>query len=262
MRLPYLFFFTIIFCIQSSAQITPPGLGETNAAAWIAIGVKQQMNTSNSLISTTYAGIGRVSTPNNYNLMEKASIYVINEEISHQFLPHWKYSLAASYRWQDKYESFAPYSHATPYARQEIRLYGRYSYLSNTGNLSFSTTIRPELRFFYNPDFSAYSKNEQFRSRFREKMTWNLNSLKHQKLIATVEFLFAVNKDEKWEKFSYNDTRFCIFYSINPTENLTFDMGYMNDLIGKDFSKDVHYLSVDLILKNPFGSFTSSHYHS
>jgi len=235
------------------AQFTPPGLGETNTASWFAIGVKQNLNQAKTIKSATHFGIGRVSDPDDYNLVKKHSIYVVNEEVAHQFKENWKYSLAVSYRWQNKYQSTQPYSVDTPKARQELRFYSRFSYLDSYKNVDYSFSYRPELRYFYNPNFSPATKNTQFRSRFRGKASFNLNTLKTQKIITTAEFLFSTTKTNKWSSFDYQETRFCLYYSVLfPQQKITCNLGYMNDLIGKSSITDVHYLAFDVVLNNPF----------
>ncbi|WP_458627073.1 hypothetical protein [Winogradskyella sp. PC D3.3] len=70
--------------INCFAQCSPPGLGKANTASWFAIGIKQNRNKKETINSTTPFGLRRTSTPDNYNLLDKQSIYVINEEVSHR----------------------------------------------------------------------------------------------------------------------------------------------------------------------------------
>lgn len=236
------------------AQFTPPGMGSVHTADWLAIGMKQSLNEQKSISSASFFGVGRTSNPNNYNPFQRNVIYVINEEISHRFQQHWQYSGALSYRWQHEYQSAAPYETATPKARQEIRVYGRYSYLTGSGKLNFAVTYRPELRLFYNPNFGPAETSMQFRSRFSGKMTWNLNASKSQKLILNTELLFSTSKEEQhWSQWGYNETRISLYYSITlPNNRVILDIGYMNDLLEMPVTRDVHYLAFDLTFKNPF----------
>lgn len=252
--------FTTIFLgitISSNcfAQFSPPGLGEAKTASWVAIGVKQNLNKKETISSATHLGLGRISDPDNYNLVKKQSIYVINEEISNRFSKNWKYSGALSYRWQNKYIDVAPYGVDSPKARQEIRIYGRFSYLNSFKNVEYAFSYRPELRFFYDPDFSAATEHKAFRSRFRGKASFNLNSANTHKIITSAEFLFSAAKTDSWSKFEYKETRFCLYYSVSfPKQKVTLNLGYMNDLLGKSSVTDVHYLACDLVVKNPFKS--------
>jgi len=242
-----------IFLSNCHAQFSPPGLGKTNTASWFAIGIKQNLDKNKTMNSTTYFGVGRISNPINYNALYKQSIYVLNEEVTHKFKKHWKYSIAISYRWQNKYKNNIPYGFDTPKARQELRFYSRFSYLNSIKRIDYSFSYRPEIRFFYNPDFTSATENTQFRSRFRGKATLNLNSLNTQKIITTAEFLFSTTKTNSWNKFEYKETRFCLYYSvIFPKQKTTFNIGYMNDLIGKTTITDVHYIAFDILIKNPF----------
>ena len=235
------------------AQFSLPGLGKANTASWFAIGLEQNLDKNEMISSATYFGLGRVSDPDDYNLVKKQSIYVVNEEVSHRFHKNWKYAVALSYRWQNRYMDTPPYELDTPDARQELRIYGRFSYLNSLGKFDYSFSYRPEIRFFYNPDFSTATKNTQFRSRFRGKASFNLNPLKTQKIITTAELLFSTTKTDNWSKFEYQETRLCLYYSVAfPKQKITLNLGYMNNLLGKSSITDVHYLALDIAIKNPF----------
>lgn len=250
-----IFLLGVMYCSNGLAQFSPPGLGKTNTASWFAIGIKQKLNEKGSLSSATHFGLGRISDPDNYNLFQKQSIYVINEEITNHFKEHWAYSMALSYRWQNKYKSTDPYELDDPDGRQEIRAYGRLSYLETFKKMGFAIDFRPEYRLFYNPDFSSANENTQFRSRLRGKMTFNLNSLKTDKLVTTAEFLFSTTKTDSWSAFEYKETRLCLYYSHTvPKLKTTFNIGYMNNILGKSSVTDVHYLAFDVAIKNPFES--------
>jgi len=235
------------------AQFSPPGLGKANTATWFAIGVEQHLNQKETISASTHFGLGRISNPDDYNLLEKHSIYVVNEEVTFRSKKHWSYSLALSYRLQNKYESAEPYGLDTPKARQEIRAYSRFSYLDSFNGMDYSFSYRPEIRFFYNPNFSPTAEHTQFRSRLSGKMAFNLNPLKTQKIIATAEALFSISKTDSWSTFEYDEARFCLYYSVVfPKQKITFNVGYMNNLLGKSSPTDVHYLAMDIVLKNPF----------
>ncbi|MAZ26650.1 MAG: hypothetical protein CL868_06175 [Cytophagaceae bacterium] len=235
------------------AQFTPPGLGEIHTGEWFAVGFKQNLDDSHQVTNSTYMGMGRSSRPDDYNPGERASIYVVNEEISNHFAKHWKYSGALSYRWQDRYSEIPPYAKDSPDARQEIRTYGKLSYQIGSHTLEFSSTYRPELRFFFDPYFKRFEETMQFRSRFKEKLSWSLDHALRKKLLLSTELLFATEKQEHWDKWRYKESRFCLYFSYtNPSNKMVFDVGYMNELLGKTFRKDIHYIAFDVILKNPF----------
>ncbi len=245
--------FGILFYGTCFAQFSPPGLGNTNTAAWFALGMKQKLSSNKKIESATFIGIGTISNPNNYNLFQKPSIYVLNEEITHQFKPNWKYSIATSYRWQNKYNSSPPYALEEPNARQEIRFYSRFTYSKSFRKIKYSLGYRPEIRFFYNPDFTTPTEKLEFRSRLRGKIRLNLNAAKTKKISTSAEILLATSKTTQWNTFQYKESRFCLYYSVTiPKQKITFNMGYMNNVLGKKFNKDVHYLAFDVVFKNPF----------
>ena len=246
-------FATIAIYSNSLAQITPPGLGKVHTASWFALGLKQKLNQEETTTSTTFIGVGRISDPDDYNLVKKPSIYVLNEEIAHRFKKNWEYSFALSYRWQNQYKETEPYHLDTPEVRKEIRYYNRFSYLKKFEKIDFSLTIRPELRFFFDPNFDSAEEKFQFRSRLSGKMAFSINQLKTQKIITTVEFLGAISKTQDWSEFEYKETRLCLYYSLAiPKQKITFNLGYMNNIIGKSKSKDAHYLAFDVIINNFF----------
>jgi hypothetical protein len=235
------------------AQVTPPGLGKLNTANWFAVGLKQDLNHAGALTSTTFFGMGRTSNPDNLNPFERPAIYVVNQEIAYRFATHWQYAGAVSYRSQTLYESYVPYEVASPARKQELRVYGKYSYLTTYKQVNLEATVRPEWRMFYNPDLTRYKQPTQFRSRVKLKAVVNLDHSNRHRVIAGAEALFAASTYKQLDKLAYTESRFSIYYSITlPGQKITLDVGYMNNLIGKHVSKDVHYLAIDVILKNIF----------
>ncbi|MBD8487331.1 DUF2490 domain-containing protein [Echinicola sp. CAU 1574] len=253
-RILLLSLFALVAYESCFGQISPPGLGEVNSSEWFAIGAKQRLNQDKSWTSMTYLGVGRTSTPDDFNPLKRSGIYVINEEVTHHFKKHWKYALALSYRWQDMYQSAEPFEPDEPRARQEIRSYGRFSYLTTIKKMVFELTYRPEMRLFYNPDFSKYDKQAQFRSRFRSKISIPIDANQRKKLSLSTEVLFSTTKQESWDNIRYKESRFCFFYSVTvPERKITFDIGYMNNLLGKPIYKYSHYLAFDVVFNDPFG---------
>ncbi|SFW36256.1 Protein of unknown function [Sinomicrobium oceani] len=238
----------IFFSITAKAQIAPPGLGDVNSSAWFAVGVKEDLFAEKNITSTTFVGIGTTNSPEDHNPLDRGTIYVINQEVEHQFARHWKYSGALSYRWQNQFDEADPYD-----GRQEIRLYGRYSYLHPAEFVSFSFTFRPELRLFYDTAFDPYKKSAQFRTRFSGKMSVNLSADKAHKLVTMAEVLLSSDKKENWGVWEYGESRFSVYYSLHlPKYKATLNFGYMNNLLGKDFYRDAHYVAFDIVLHNIF----------
>ncbi|MEH0157430.1 DUF2490 domain-containing protein [Limibacter armeniacum] len=243
------FLFLGILGSNCFGQITPPGLGKVNTASWMAIGIKQALDSAKQVSSITYIGMGRTSSPTNDNPFKRGSIFVINQEVSNHFTEHWKYAFALSYRWQNLFnDNSTTGDHHVTQGRQEFRFYGQLSYLKSISRLKYAVTYRPEMRLFYLPDFRPYSERIQFRSRLKAKMSIDLNEASTKRLISSAEVLFSSGKHDKWEKFEYKDTRLCLYYAFSPPNSkLNFNIGYMYDLIGKSFDSDTHYLAFDII---------------
>ncbi|HJS01173.1 MAG TPA: DUF2490 domain-containing protein [Flavobacterium sp.] len=250
-----LVFLSFLFHSVCFAQFSPPGLGKINTATWFAVGVKQKLNDKKTISSATFLGVGRTSNPDNYNPLQRSAIYVVNQEITHHFAKHWEYAGALSYRLQNNYKTEKPYQLDSPGNQQEIRTYGKISYLDHWGLMDYSFTFRPELRFFFDPDFSTADKKAQFRTRFRGKIAFPLNASKTNKLIGTAEVLLATNKTQNWDQFQFNESRFCLYYSIKiPQQKITLNVGYMNDLLLKPVVHDAHYLAIDIAISDLFSS--------
>lgn len=253
------FFFASVFvfiCYAGKAQISPPGLGTAHTAYWFAFGVRKQMNRKNTWQSLSYLGMGRKSDPDNYDPVLKPAIWVINQEFYHQLKKHFQYSFALSYRRQDEYTEGAPFKHETPGTEQEFRMYGRIYYTIGIRRFKLATIFRQEFRKFYAPDFSYTNEDFQLRSRFRLQLSTGLNKDNTQKLTASSEALFAASKEtepKEWTPFRYKEARFSLYYSLALQKiPVTFNMGYMNNLIGTKSPDDVHYLALDVLLNIPY----------
>lgn len=252
--------FTVICIHTSVAQISPPGMGESNTASWFAFGVRQSLDSANKIQSFSYAGLGRISGPQSNNPVKYPDILVLNQEFYHQFHRHWKYSLALSYRNQDEYTDEKSFNDISPLHKQEIRLYGRYIYELKINNLKIVATCRQEFRSFFDPGFNQVNDRYQLRSRFRVQAAFTLDDARIHRLTGSVEALFSTTQfmmpEQHWSAFQYKETRICFYYSIDPKNSpLIYSIGYMNDLIGKQSMKSVSYLAVDVIWENPFKTF-------
>ena len=238
------------------AQVTPPGLGKTNAVVWAAIGLRHDMDTVKKWQSMSYFGVGRKSNPDNYNPLYKPAIVIFNQEFYRQLSTRWQYSLAVSYRRQDEYDDNYPYEYEDPKIKQEFRVYGRFSHIFKTGRLKLVPTFRQEFRKFYAPDFTDVSENLQLRSRFRLQLTVNLDASKIHRLIAASEQLFAVSKNnapDAWTDFKYKESRFALYYSLSlPARPFVFNLGYMNNVLPGKSTHYGHYIGVDITFVNPF----------
>jgi len=247
--------FLVLYTANCNAQLSPPGLGTTQSAFWGAVGVRQQLDAKNT--SVTYVGIGRISEPEgDANPFKKQSIIVLNQEFYHKLNTRWQYSYALSYRRQNQYSSKEPYGAEWPTIHQEFRGYGRISYTTKIASVKWKSTFREEVRKFYTHDFETVADDFQLRSRFKTQATIPLDNHSESSLIGSAEALFSIGNDdtEGWSNFEYKESRFCLYYSYSPDSMpVTFDIGYMNDLIGHGHHiKDANYLAFDIILENVF----------
>lgn len=249
-----------IFIQSAYAQISPPGLGETNTASWLAFGVRQALDSANKIQSFSYAGIARISGPESNNPLKYPGIFVLNQEFYHKFHKHWHYSLAVSYRNQAEYLDEESFGTTSPLHKQEFRVYGRYMYELKVRNIKFAATFRQEFRSFFDPDFQQDVDRYQLRSRFRLQSSVTLDENNVHRLTASAEALFSSTQstmpENHWSTFSYKEARFCLYYSIDPkNDSFVYSIGYMNNLIGQTQLKSASYIALDVIWENPFKSF-------
>lgn len=241
-----------------SAQIIPPALGETTINTWFALGVNQKLDTLRvgGWESTTYAGLGMVSHAQQSNPFEDVGILVLNQEFYHNFAKNWQYSLALSYRYQNLFTKEAPFVRTAQRYKQEFRWYGRLSHSFQLNQWTFTPTLRQEVIKYFTPNFENHSESWRLRTRFRVKFALALNHDKSQQLIAYSEQLFSTSRQsttKNWSRFKYADSRFALYYSLTPPQHsLTYNLGYMYNLIGGEDSFSGHYLALDIIWKNPF----------
>lgn len=246
-------YFALFFSFTAIAQLSPPGLGSTNTAFWSAVGVKQKLSEKNS--SITYVGMGRISGIESNNAFSMPSILVLNEEFNHKLNKNWSYSAALSYRRQRQYDEGFEELESTV-VNQEFRVYGRLKYSVDLGSAKWSTTFRQEVRKFYTADFAQVPDGLQLRSRLKTQLLFPLDSDKENSLMGSAEALFAIANDSGtgWGTPAYKESRFCLYYCYSPDSlPVTFDVGYMNDLMGHGHhTTDASYLAVDIIIENPF----------
>ncbi|MCW4467573.1 DUF2490 domain-containing protein [Flavobacterium sp. MFBS3-15] len=247
--------FAILACLGVAAtawaQLSPPGMGATKTAYWSAIGINQKLGENNS--TTAYLGWGRVSGADGGSPVDMPLIFVANQEFYHKFSPRWKYSVALSYRRQHEYEAGEGLAD-TDAIQQEFRVYGRLQYSQDIGGVKWATTLRQEVRRFYADDFSDAEYGLQLRTRFKTQVSVPLNS--HNSIMGSAEALFSASRDNHagWQGMGYKESRFCLYYSLSPESlPVTFDVGYMNDLMGHgSHTADASYVAIDIIVKDPF----------
>jgi hypothetical protein len=242
---------SLFYFANANAQLSPPGLGDTNEAFWSAIGVRQKI--AKNTTSVTYVGEGRISGPASHDFIKEQSIMVVNEEVFHSINYNWKYSYALSYRRQHEYGDTEQQAIAI---QQEFRIYGRLSHTLTIGRAKWKNTLRQEARKFYTSDFNSVEDIFQLRTRMKTQLSVPLGSGNVNKLTGSAEALFAISDERAggWGNLSYKESRFCFYYSCTPGSlPVTFDIGYMNDLMGYGHDvSDASYLAFDVILNDPF----------
>lgn len=248
-----LLFFLALVSGRLSAQITPPGLGNTHLASWEAIALKYDFDTRNKSGITTYFGIGRISRPDDFNPVEQASISVWSAAFSQDIFRKYTYTLGLSYRRQHMYDSDYPYAESYPSIRQEFRFSAGIARAIKWKKSRFSTGFQQEFRKFYTPSFDSWEETLELRTRLRLKYSYLFRENKRHKLTVSAELLFSASKQqfpvERWEEFMYRDSRFCLFYSYTPGKGVcTLEAGYMNNLIGSTHPSDVHYIAFNALL--------------
>lgn len=252
----------ILFVISTAtAQISPPGLGQAKNASWFALGLRQDLNAQKSWQSMSYIGIGRKSSPSTSNLFQRPAIMVFNQEFYRLFARSWQASFALSYRRQHEYAEEAPYPAEDPALQQEFRIYARLSKKFSAGPFTITPTLRQELRRFYTPDFRPTDQPLELRSRFRVQLSRYVDQKKKHKVMLSSEQLFTSSRaaaSQSWSAFAYKESRLMCCYSYAPTSfPAIFDIGYMYNILGDKAPGGVHYLALDIILKNPFGTHKS-----
>ncbi|WP_165850779.1 DUF2490 domain-containing protein [Chryseobacterium sp. 5_R23647] len=241
----FLIIFTVcFFAVNLSAQISPPGLGHAKTASWLAAGVKQKL--SKNWESMSYFGMGRTGETS-LNPIEKPSILVLNQEFYKQLKNNWKYSFAVSFRNQKEKNT----ADNNIVDQQEIRLYGRLSHVFKSSKLKVTPTFRQEFRKFFAPKSLEDAESFALRSRLRLQLSIDLNEDASKKIILSSEQLFSTEKDavsKEWSDWKYHESRFLAYYSVTPKNSaVTFDIGYMNNLVGGSHPYDVSYLAFDVV---------------
>lgn len=246
-------FLVFLIPLSGYSQIIPAGLGEIDAGSWFALGWQQNIG-QNQWSSTTYFGVGRRNEEGFKNPFQNHALLVLNQEFKNRFHDRWEYSLAGGYRNLTGINNQHPDKRNDD--KQEFRIYGRLSYLYQTGKLRITPTLRQEFIKYYDPDFKDYSESIRLRSRFRVKFYYPIDTKAQHGIAVYSEQLFSISQSgisNEWGNFRYSDSRFSLYYSWSPSElPLAINVGYMCNVIGKKWDHTAHYLGVDLLLKNIF----------
>lgn len=244
---------------SAKAQISPPGLSDTRLAAWMAIGVDQSFGKDKSWQSISYVGYGFMSHPApGYRFFEKPSMYILNEEVKKKLSDHFSITGALSYRGQYLYNKTSPYHKAIQDLKKEFRMYSKLTYGWKTGKTKWNMDFRPEFRKFFLSGFQSDDPRNALRARFKLKSTIPMSPGENHFLILSAESLFQNERTKpdnnaKWTGFFYDDSRFCVYYRYVP-QGLPFfaEIGYMNNLAGKDPTYSMHHIGLDIVFKDIF----------
>lgn len=254
-----LFLILVIVASFLKAQVSPPGLGDVNAASWMALGVRQDLNESKTFESMTYVGYGATSDQDNYALTSKPAIVVVNQEFSNDLNQHLKLSYALSYRNQKEYGIDELTNTGFSKTQQEVRVYSKLAYINTLGRVKFTETARQEVRKFVDSKWNNTANPLQLRTRLKTQVAVALDEEDQHTLTLGAESLFSTSKNnftKKWSSFKYSESRFTLFYTFRPQNTpLAVSVGYMNNLIEKNSTHSVHYASLDLVFEDPFKIF-------
>jgi hypothetical protein len=242
------------------AQISPPGMDDTNAVTWGAAGISQQVGKKWAV--KVYAGTARESDPDNWSFLHKQAILVVNQETQYRFNKKWQLALCSSLRKQNRYMAEEPYTASDPSLRDELRYYLRLYYRTTAGKFNIAYSLRPELRFFYDNRGNHWSSSpEEFRLRFKIQASMPLNNDKSNQVIVTNEWLGAMDEKRnsegelRWSRYVFTEDRLTMYWRhVFKNMRLIFDIGIMHQV--KFADKQVEYiphLAFDFICLNPFG---------
>lgn len=251
--------FSVLFGSSLYAQISPPGMDDTNAVLWGAAAVSQQIG--KSWMVSAYAGIARESDPDNWSLLRKQAIFVINQQTRYLLSKKWQLAFCSSLRKQKIYLDTEPYSVDDPSLRNELRYYLRLYYRTNTGRFNLTYSFRPELRNFYDNKWNHWhSSPEELRIRFKVQATLPLNKERSNQMILANEWLSATdekrnnNGELHWSSYVFTEDRLSMYWRHVFGTHLIFDLGLMHQLKFADgHVQYIKQLAFDFIYQNPFG---------
>jgi len=250
-------FLSLCFYDKALAQISPPGMDDTHAAGWGAIGVNQEFGKKWAV--TVYVGASRESDPVNYSLIRKQAIVVFNQETLYKFNARWQLAVGTSYRMQNRYKEEAPYTASTPALRDEARYYLRFYYKAHIRKASMTYSFRPEFRNYYTPSGTRWSVTPvELRFRFKVQAALPLNEAASNQFIVANEWLSATDeiKDNQesshWSTLKYTEDRLSTYFRHTFKKPAVFaDIGMMHQM--KSDGDYIVHLAFDLIFQNPFG---------
>lgn len=256
-RVNYIVLVCLLLSAYTRAQVSPPGMGDINAAVWTVLGAKWDLDSIGKTVSTSYVAIGQKSDRDNYNPFEHIGVAVIGEDIAHKIDEHQKLSYGLNYRQAMDYQLEEPH-HRTDRA-QEFRLNLKYGYgFKLSARWKWSISLNQEFRKFFAPDFSSVKENFQLRSRLKSIVEYQLTPKNNQRLSLGVEGLWSMSylnqPRHTWTDLKYKAVHFLLYYMWDiPHSSFSADIGYMNNLMhSSDAPKwGAQYLVTDLVWHIP-----------
>ena len=254
MKKHWLPFCVFLFLLSTAfAQISPPGLDDTNTSFWSAIGINEKF--SDRWMVSVYGGASRHGNPDNYSLIQKPGMLVLSEETMFQINPKWAIALGISYRKQNRYEEESPYSPADLEVRNEERFYFRFYLREKLGKLKLTFSFRPELRFYFGDHGHTWSPvDEEVRFRLKGQAAVPLNEANTNQFIVANEIFTATdyeksNITDRWTSYAFTEDRIATYFRHSFKRLVSADIGVMQQ-IKADGDYIVH-VAFDLILKLP-----------
>jgi len=233
--------------LTASAQISPPGLDDTRGVLWGAVGFTQ--NLGPKWQTMVYAGASRESNPNNFSVLSKPAISVIDVSQLYRIDEHWSLSAAVSYREQNRYSDEPPYESKDPAIRDEIRYYMRVYYRHKVNRIALTYSFRPEFRT-YHPSAILY----EYRFRLKGQVAIPLNKTSSNQLIVGNEILTVA--EPRFADYNYTEDRATIYFRhtfANPS--LIADVGLMSQVLAGEGL--ITHVAFDFIFVDPFGKRSS-----
>lgn len=245
-----------LLCVELSAQISPPGLDDTNTAVWGAVGFLQ--NFGKKWSTTFYVGTSFDSNPNNISPIQRPAIAVINQESLYKFNNHWQIALCTSYRTQNEYNEENPFEASDPSLRKEIRYYLRMYYrntILKKGSIYYA--FRPEYRTFFDHWDPWSPVAVELRLRYKAQASYPINESKSNQIVVGNEILTTTDdvKDgaghSHWSHYKMTEDRFTTYFKhIFSKPEVILNVGIMHQI--KTDHQYIAHLAFDVIWQNPF----------
>jgi hypothetical protein len=225
--------------LSAFAQLSPPGLEETRAVAWAAIGVTQQ--TGARWQTTVYLGGSRESKSDNFSLFKRFAIGVLDFNELYRINDHWSVAAAVSFRKQGMYDDELKEEDL----RNEIRYYARLYYRHKINRISFAYSFRPEFRTYYASTSVPYT----YRFRLKAQASIPLDQSGSNQFVLGDEILALAQP--KFENYAYSEDRLTTYFRHTfKKPALIFDVGFMYQFLASEGL--ITHFAVDLIFLDPF----------